>query len=89
MNYFLHNTLTHVWAFLMAVTVAAWGFSQHSDGVNPALTIGVLVIAFIKAQLVIWHFMEVKRSPAWLKKTCWAWLIVTALLILIFYAYFL
>lgn len=90
MDYFLRNTLTHVWAFLMAVTIAAWGFSQNSGAsVNPAVTIGVLLIAFIKVQLVIWYFMEVKDSPDWLKKTCCAWLGVTALLILCLYTYFL
>jgi hypothetical protein len=54
---------------------------------NPVVTVGVLLIAFIKVQLIIWFFMEVNVSPGWLRKTCWAWLGVTGTLILSFYAF--
>lgn len=85
---YLRNPLTIVWALLTAVTVVSWltardGGAAHTGaseatgfhGVNVTVTVVVLLIAAAKTQLVIWHFMEVRHSPAWLKATTTAWLI--------------
>jgi caa(3)-type oxidase subunit IV len=88
MTSYLRNTLTYVWAFLVAVTVASWfigrghGVEYHLDA---AITIGVLVIAAVKAQLVIRYFMEVRHASAWLKRTAYGWNIVLLCLLLLFY----
>ena len=88
MHAYVQNSLTYVWAFLTAITLASWWLS-HSRGANfqldAGVTAGVLVIAFVKVRFVIWHFMEVKTAPAWLRRTCDGWLIAIAVLIFTFY----
>ncbi|MCV7367131.1 aldehyde dehydrogenase family protein [Mycolicibacterium duvalii] len=42
----------------------------------PAVTVVVLLIAAVKTQLVMWHFMEVRQAPRWLKVTTNGWLVV-------------
>ena len=79
MTAYLRNPLTIVWALLTVVTVASWliardGGSAHV--VNATVTVTVLLIAAVKTQLVIWHFMEVRHAPSWLKATTMAWLVV-------------
>lgn len=85
MNTCLQNPLTRVWAFLAIITLGSWWYSQ-SNGMqataNVPLTLSVLVIAFVKVRFVIWHFMEVKVAPLWLKRSCDGWLAGTALLII-------
>lgn len=76
---YVRNPLTVVWALLMTVTVVSWltargGGAAHV--LNPLVTVVVLLIAAVKAHLVIWHFMEVRHAPTWLKATTTAWVIV-------------
>ncbi|WP_308207643.1 cytochrome C oxidase subunit IV family protein [Mycolicibacterium duvalii] len=40
------------------------------------MTVVVLLIAAVKTQLVMWHFMEVRQAPRWLKVTTNGWLVV-------------
>ncbi|GBE68085.1 hypothetical protein MFM001_45470 [Mycobacterium sp. MFM001] len=88
MTAYLRNPLTYVWALLTAVTVASWltarggGAAHH---LNATVTVVVLLIAAFKTQLVIWHFMEVRRAPAWLKMTTNGWLVALFGLLLGFY----
>lgn len=90
MTVYLRNSLTYVWAFLAAITVFSWWIS-HEGGtafrVNQAVTIGVLVIAAVKVQCVMQHFMEVQTAPTWLRRTCVGWLLaIFALLLGCYYA---
>ena len=76
---YVRNPLTVVWALLTTVTVVSWltargGGAAHV--LNPLVTVVVLLIAAVKAHLVIWHFMEVRHAPTWLKATTTAWVIV-------------
>ncbi len=88
MTAYLRSPLTVVWAVLTAVTVVSWltarggGAAHH---LNATVTVVVLVIAVVKTQLVIWHFMEVKDAPTWLKATTSGWLIALFGLLLGFY----
>lgn len=89
MTAYLRSPLTVVWALLTAVTVASWltardGGEAHQ--LNAAVTVVVLLIAAVKTQLVIWHFMEVRHAPTWLKLTTNGWLL--ALFGLLFGCYF-
>jgi len=89
MTSLIRNPLTIVWALLTTVTLASWLIARDggaSHQINTTLTIVVLSIAAIKAQLVIWHFMEVRRAPMWLKATTSGWVI--ALFALLFGFYF-
>jgi len=87
---YLSNRLTHVWLFLTAITVASWWIG-HNQGsafqLDAAVTLTVLLIASVKAQLVIQYFMEVRSAPRWLKRTAYGWNI--ALLILLLATYWL
>ena len=85
MTSYIRNPLTIVWALLTAVTVVSWltardGGSAHL--VNATVTVVVLVIAAAKTQLVIWHFMEVRHAPTWLRATTTGWLVVVFALLL-------
>jgi cytochrome c oxidase subunit IV len=85
---YLRHPLTVVWAVLTAVTVAAWLTARDAGTVhhvNATITVVVLLIAAVKTHLVIWHFMEVRHAPMWLKVTTNAWLVVLFVLLLGFY----
>jgi hypothetical protein len=90
MTSLIRNPLTIVWALLTTVTVAAsWvaldGGASHQ--INTAVTTVVLLIAAVKAHLVIWHFMEVRRAPIWLKATTSGWVLgLFALLLGLYFA---
>jgi hypothetical protein len=88
MTSLIRNHLTIVWALLTTVTIASWlialdGGAAHQ--INTTVTTAVLLIAGVKAQLVIWHFMEVRRAPVWLKATTSGWVVGLFALLLGFY----
>lgn len=90
MTSLLRSPLTLVWAFLTTVTVAS-SFISLDDGaahqINTTVTTAVLLIAAVKAYLVIQHFMEVRRAPRWLKATTSGWVVgLFALLLSCYFA---
>jgi hypothetical protein len=88
MTSLIRNPLTIVWALLTTVTITSWltardGGAAHQ--INTTVTLVVLLIAAVKAELVIWHFMEVRRAPMWLKATTSGWVVGLSALLLGFY----
>jgi hypothetical protein len=88
MTSLIRNPLTIVWALLTAVTIvssliALDGGAAHQ--INTWVTTAVLLIAAVKAYLVIRHFMEVRRAPVWLKATTSGWVVGLFTLLLSFY----
>jgi hypothetical protein len=88
MTSLIRNPLTIVWALLTTVTIvssliALDGGAAHR--INTTVTTVVLLIAALKAFLVIWHFMEVRRAPVWLKATTSGWVLALFALLLGFY----
>jgi hypothetical protein len=88
MTALIRNPLTIVWALLTTVTIASSlialeGGAAHQ--INTTVTTVVLLIAAVKTQLVIWHFMEVRRAPVWLKATTSGWVLGLFTLLLSFY----
>jgi cytochrome c oxidase subunit IV len=80
--------LTIVWAVLTMITVVSWLTARDGGAahvVNATVTVVVLLIAAVKTHLVIWHFMEVRRAPPWLKITTGSWVIGLFALLLGFY----
>lgn len=71
--------LTYVWLILSAITIAAWWLGPaHSHGALSAsltITVAVLVMALIKARLIIQHFMDVRAAPGWLRLFTDVWLL--------------
>ncbi len=88
MTSLIRNPLTIVWAVLTTVTVVSSLISLDGGAahrINTTVTTVVLLIAAVKAYLVIWHFMEVRRAPAWLKFTAVGWVLGLFALLLGFY----
>jgi hypothetical protein len=88
MTSLIRNPLTIVWALLTTVTIASSlialdGGATHQ--INSTVTTVVLLIAAVKAFLVIWHFMEVRHAPVWLKATTSGWVLALFALLLGFY----
>jgi hypothetical protein len=88
MTALIRNPLTIVWALLTTVTIvssliALDGGAAHQ--INTTVTTAVLMIAAVKAYLVIRHFMEVRRAPVWLKAITSAWVVGLFTLLLGFY----
>ena len=84
----VRNRLTVVWALLTLVTVVSWWTARDGGAahvVNATVTVVVLLIAAVKTQLVIWHFMEVRTAALWLRVTTMSWLVVLFALLLGFY----
>ncbi|MEL6980692.1 MAG: cytochrome C oxidase subunit IV family protein [Pseudomonadota bacterium] len=67
--------LTMVWAVLCLITLGSLGFRSDvgEAGASGALLIGAAALgaAFLKAYLVMRHFMELRRAP-------WSWRAVFA-----------
>jgi uncharacterized membrane protein len=88
MTSLVRNPLTIVWALLTTVTIVSWLTARDGGAslqINTTVTLVVLLIAAVKAQLVIWHFMEVRRAPVWLKTTTSGWVVGLFALLLGFY----
>jgi hypothetical protein len=88
MTSYLRSPLTIVWALLATVTVVSWLTARDAGSahqLNVSVTLVVLLIAAVKTHLVIWHFMEVRHAPRWLKATTSGWLVVLFALLLAFY----
>jgi Prokaryotic Cytochrome C oxidase subunit IV len=88
MTSLIRSPLTIVWALLTTITIvssliALDGGAAHQ--INTTVTTAVLLIAAVKTQLVIWHFMEVRRAPVWLKATTSGWVLGLFALLLGFY----
>lgn len=81
--------MTWTWLVLMVITVGSWWLAPaHSHGVASAslvVTCVVLVLAVVKARLIIRQFMEVRTAPGWLKLAMDAWLGVLMATVLVIY----
>ncbi len=90
MTVYLRNSLTYAWSFLVGITLFSWWLARARGGeyqLDMAITVGVLVMAAVKAWLVIAHFMEVRGGPAWLKRTTYGWVVGVLALLLAAYAF--
>jgi cytochrome c oxidase subunit IV len=84
----VRSPLTIVWAFLTTITIASSFISLDGGAahqINAVVTAAVLLIAAVKAYLVIQHFMEVRAAPLWLKLTTGGWVLGLFTLLLGFY----
>jgi caa(3)-type oxidase subunit IV len=76
------RAMTVVWLALVVITVGSWWLAPaHITGTvheNTPITALVLLLAVIKARLIIRYFMEVRTAPRWLRRATDAWLFVLA-----------
>lgn len=90
----LRNELTWVWLLLLSSTLLSWWWGtgdKHAlfDGVSSELIValGIVLIAVVKCRFVIWHFMEARHGPMWLRLACDAWLVSLAAIVIGLYRY--
>jgi hypothetical protein len=72
------RTTSLVWALLMSLTILSWWLGTESAvAAGPAdargAAVALLVVAFLKARLVIRHFMDVRHAPHVLRVATDAW----------------
>lgn len=81
---FLRNRLTLTWALLVAVTLFSTEIGGGASwfGSPAVVTVTVLAIAFAKAWMVMFTFMELRGAPPALRLLASAWL-ATALGVLL------
>jgi len=81
----MHQLLKPVsatWLFLMLATSLSWwlgqdqAFSSDISSDYRIVSSGLMLIAFIKARIVIRYFMEVREAPLALKLVCDTWLVL-------------
>lgn len=77
-----------VWLALMVLTLTSWLLGTYFNTVFSGMhTEGsaILVLAFIKARMIINNFMEVRHAPTVLKVCCDIWTIGVATSMLAMY----
>lgn len=74
------NATTTVWLLLCAITVLSWALAPaHTDvpaSASVPITLAVVLLAAVKARLVIGYFMEARSAPRGLRLATDAWLVV-------------
>jgi hypothetical protein len=77
-----------VWLLLTVLTGVTWwvGVEHATGSTTPrADTLGLLVLAFYKARLIILHFMELRSAPLALRLAGDAWVMLTCLTVVLTY----
>ena len=86
MNVASEKRLLAIWLALSAITVVSWWIgSPHGHDafkLNAAITYAVIVIATIKARVIIAEFMEVRHAPVLLRRLTDGWLLFIAVALL-------
>jgi hypothetical protein len=68
------SAVTPVWVLLMIATAASWSLAtDHGIGIHKAVTVAVLVVAFVKVALIGMYFMELRHAPPWLRNIFHVW----------------
>jgi hypothetical protein len=85
---FLRDRLLLVWVFLVSVTLfsAEIGGGASWFGSPGMVAVAVLAIAFIKAGMVMFTFMEIGRAPIALRLVSAGWLMAALAVLLAIYA---
>lgn len=73
----LRNPVNLAWIVLMATTFGSWwlGADHSEDSWRQLATASVIVLAFIKVQLVGSYFMELRSAPALLQALFASWVV--------------
>jgi len=81
------SRLTAIWLVLVAATCLSWGVAQgFATAANLHLiTAGAMVIAFVKARLILLDFMELRRAPLPLRVFAEVWAVLVCAAILVMY----
>jgi len=85
MQYLFKGRIALVWLGLTIVTLISWQISHAGEGgLRPdlTLTMAVIVIAVIKARVVLREFMEVGHASRWLRVLSDVWVVGLPVVIL-------
>jgi heme/copper-type cytochrome/quinol oxidase subunit 4 len=74
--------VTLVWAVLVLATCVAWWSASHAAVPSFEATAIVMIIAAVKARLVILHFMDLKEAPRSWRFLFEGWVVLTTCVIL-------
>lgn len=78
------QTIHAVLAVVLILGIITWMISNVSlAGGSGAEAMGhtIMFLAYAKASLVIWHYMEIRWAPVWLRAACAAWVVISLLLV--------
>lgn len=78
------QTIHAVLAVVLILSIITWMISNVSlagGGGTEAMRHTIMLLAYAKASLVIWHYMEIRWAPVWLKAACAAWVVISLLLV--------
>ncbi|WP_420467698.1 cytochrome C oxidase subunit IV family protein [Panacagrimonas sp.] len=70
------------WAFLVGASVATWLLIENRGLDAAAAVASIMLIALVKARLIVLHFMELKHAPLRWRIAFELWVVVAASLIL-------
>jgi heme/copper-type cytochrome/quinol oxidase subunit 4 len=80
------NPITGVWLLLASATALSWwlgtGEVADTDQARTTTTFVIMLVAFVKARLVMSYFMEIRHAPWPLRRLCDAWLLISAVVVL-------
>jgi len=73
-----NRRVTLVWvALIVATLVSAWVGIAYGAGAARTVTVVVMIIAFVKLNLIGLHFMELRDAPWQLRVLFEGWCVVT------------
>lgn len=88
---FFRQAPTIVWLILSGATFLSWWFGTghvaHTADETAPMTMGLILLAFIKVRLVILYFMEIRHAPLPLRLICEAWVLVVCTALLVLYGH--
>lgn len=70
------KTINSVMAVVLALGLATWflGRAGITDGVDASgLFYLMVLLAYAKASVIIWYYVEIRWAPLWLKAACAIW----------------
>ncbi len=81
MKALIYSRESLVWLVLMSITLCSWLLAWNHGQLLSNLrleAVVILALAFIKARLVLMHFMEANHAPAQLRLPCETWIVLSA-----------
>lgn len=78
-----HKATSLAWLALVYSTGIGWTLGHSSHVGIELASAGVVITAFVKVWIIGFQFMELRTAPHWLHRAFTAWLLTTALIIII------
>lgn len=79
------KTINSVMAVVLVLSIATWVLSRAgiTEGMDASALVDLtLFLAYVKAALIIYYYLEIKWAPVWLKAACAGWVSLSFLSLL-------